>query len=325
MDKKQQQLSIRVNGEKYNHHEREKESAREEVAAALDRRSESFSDKEKENDKNLDDIPEVKILQRPYKNKKSLFSKIPSIKHLLIAGLSATFVGIIMGFVMLKLLSGVGTEETVQPANNNGGEGTANVGSNEDDETTGNPSEDNVDLVPITVDGFTPYIVQVGRFTTKEKAEEWEGKFLDKGIDPFIWESNGEFILFAGIGLSKDAAKQLELDIENAGFTPEDAFVKEWPILGKEKNLVDEEGTWVKNGLDTWKEVVPSFSTNEAQAIEKLTAWYDAKPASLSSEGQELANNMDQYLETLTSNSNKWSKQNSLISILYTFENFLSE
>jgi stage II sporulation protein B len=331
VEKNHRKPSIRINSKKVNRKPEEPVIIEDEVAAALDRTGNSDEEgKEFQYSSSEEDAPKVQVLQRPYTNKTSIFSRIPRLKHLLVAGASATIVGVILGFIMLKLFSGVGTEDEAQPVNGNTNNNPGVTDSVEDDpepSDSGNVDPNTASLVTYSFDGFSPQVVQIGYFTTEEKAKEWNAPFVANNIEPFIWERDDHYYVFAGLSMAKENADQIEATIKGILPEAEQAFDKSWPVTSSNKETTEEEGNWIKEGMTLWQETVSDFnsqSTITTDMNNKLKTWYDKKPSNISEAGETFSALFGSLLES-SEQSSEWSIHHQLIAVLHGYEIYLNE
>ncbi|QHS22912.1 hypothetical protein GWK91_08120 [Virgibacillus sp. MSP4-1] len=325
MDKKQNHISIRINGkekEDQEHLSSVDENVKEEMAAALDNTSETDSFKEGQKTGYDFEPPKIEVLKRNYKGKKSVFSMIPSMKRLLIAGTSAIVVGSLLGFIMLRVLSGVGVDENEEAG------GTQNTDNPSAEETSAaaNGTEASQGTV-VQFDGYEPQVVQVGVYSTQAKAEERQAIFKDSGVHPYIWQRKDQYYLFAGVAMTDADIKNVEASIDSLGFDPEkDTYVKAWKVVGGEHETSEAEAAWVKEGMGYWEEAVPLFSqpdSNFSELKTKMEQWYQKKPESISKEAEALSGSI-QSLLNLTEDE-KWQQQHQMIRILHDYEKYLNK
>ncbi|SEU08759.1 hypothetical protein SAMN05421676_11917 [Salinibacillus kushneri] len=325
MDKKQDHISVRINGKEkvnQNHLTSADENVQDELAAALDKTSDSNLRKEQAKTTHDFEPPKVEVLKRKYKGKNSLFSHIPSFKRLITAGASAIVVGAILGFVMLRVLSGVGTDNSQEASNiQNNGSPSA------EENSSANGSNDNSQGTTVSFDGFESHVVQVGVYSTKKKANERQAIFEESGVNPFIWKQEGQFYLFAAIAMTDSSIKETEANIDSLGFDPEkDTYVKTWSVAAKDKETSETEANWIKEGMSYWEEAVPLLSQSKdglSSIVAKMEEWYQTKPDSLS-EGAETFSNSYQTFINL-SGDEKWQLQHQLIKILYDYQSYINE
>jgi stage II sporulation protein B len=324
--------SIRINSKKVNRKPEQPVIIEDEVAAALDRTGNSEEEgKEFQYSSNEEDPPKVQVLQRPYTNKSSIFAKIPRLKHLLVAGASATIVGVILGFIMLKLFSGVGIEDEAQPVNGNTNNNNPGVTDSVDDDPepsdSGDVDPNSASLVSYTYDGYSPQVVQIGYFTTEEKAKEWNAPFEAKNLEPFIWERENHYYVFVGLSMTKESADKTEATIKEMLPEAEEAFDKSWPVTSSNKETTEEEGNWIKEGMSLWQEIVSDLNGQSiltADMNNKLKTWYDKKPSGISDAGETFSTLFGSLLES-NEQTSEWRIHNQLLAILHGYEIYLNE
>lgn len=209
-------------------------------------------DKDSDSSKSKESIP---TFTRNYEEDKgkSVFQLIRKIKHfkpIILAVFSALFIGSVLGFFLLNLLTNINGDSNLVDK-----ETTTNQAIHYD--KNDQPKDDQRQL--FTLDGMNAQVLQVGVFSKKENAKEWLERFEEKGFPATIWERDDQFFLFAGVAHTTDVAHELMTDIKDKDF---DVFVKEWTTKEIEVEVSKEDYEWLTSFQELWKKTLVSDEIN---------------------------------------------------------------
>jgi stage II sporulation protein B len=321
---KKKQLTVKLNSIKKNVFLKESNSSTKQAVAATIENGPSSNDDEKNTIYSFEDPPKIKVLQRNYSDDKSIFTKLPKIKHFIISGVAAILVGVILGFIMIKLLSDVDVKNA-----EDAGTIIRNPSDTEETpiESTTDSKSEAEDKVTYTFDEITQHMVQIGYFSSRETAEEWNKAYQQQNIEPFIWEKDNEYFIFVALAPSKEKADKLEADIKEIVPEAKDAFDKPWQVLAGTKEISSEEGDWITQGMTLWNEavtVVNDQSSLSSDLQEKLKNWIDSAPDSLSDEGKVFHKTFQNWIENILDKNQFWQQQSLLISIFKAYEEYIN-
>lgn len=166
-----------------------------------------------------------------------------NLKTFVMAAISAIVIGTCLGFIMLNMFDGIGTET-------NGGPSSGGVPAADTDNAEAGETESNDTLDPLRA-----FVLQGGVFSSEENATDWTNKFQKADHPAMVWERDNQFMLLAGIAASEEQAKELAED-----FTDEDIYVKEWSTEETDITTTKAESEWLKSFADVWKDSVQSLS-----------------------------------------------------------------
>src|SRR5699024_2723194 len=152
---------------------------------------------------NRNRVIEEHVYEIPSKRKQGTFKVA---KPLLLSVVSAVVIGVLLGFIVLKMSSGgadVASEnQPSQPASQ--GVEAASKSENEDQESQR----------MIQLNELKAYVLQAGVYSEKENTEEVVSTFQSQGYPATIWEEENQYYVFTHIFTTeeqaKDAVNQLE-------------------------------------------------------------------------------------------------------------------
>ncbi|MEI3614479.1 SPOR domain-containing protein [Pseudogracilibacillus sp. SO30301A] len=174
----------------------------------------------------------------------------PQMKKIFFAIGSSLIIGIIFGFITLKMV------KQEDPENKSILHSAAQ-------ETTEN-NDGNTSMA--TFDSLNTYVVQGGVFREKENADKSAQSFHALDFSAVSWERGSDYYLLAGIYASEENAKLSadEMTKENL-----DVYVKEWEIKGGQINVNEADKDWLARFLELWKSSLESLENNKGLSIEK--------------------------------------------------------
>ncbi|SDK40877.1 hypothetical protein [Sediminibacillus albus] len=184
-------------------------------------------------------------------------------KVFVFAAIAALMIGLALGFIMLRMFAGM---------DENGNDSTANGNNQPVDAPTADGADEQPKQADFSVEGMNAYVVQGGVFSSQAKAEEWQKNFSDSGLPSVVWEHEGQFYLFAGLGDTEAGAKKTAELIAGKQL---DTYVKAWQTEGQTKDLSDEEANWLQGFQALWDS---SVSSQGDLAKDQWKEWLDAYP-----------------------------------------------
>lgn len=184
--------------------------------------------------------------KKPGKN-----NRFSHFKPIVIAIISATVIGSVLGFVMLRMFVGIDHELTGQSPDS---QPVTAVNADGD--------KQQAEAKPVTIDPINAYVLQGGVFSEQANADEWAGKFKESGMPSLIWEADEQYYLFLGMAEEKEQAKNLIETMKES--TEFDVFVKEWSTDEAEVELSDEAQQWFQSFHDQWAKALTNVNNQEA-------------------------------------------------------------
>lgn len=252
-----------------------------------------------------------KNLMHPRKQHKNLNKKIKQsnfsytsnkrkpLKKLIIACLSALFIGLSFGFIMLNVIQSDSSIDEQLPLNT---KNTTVI--SEQSGTTGEES---------TVPSLSAYTVQLGVFSKDSNAREYIEQLNLTSDELMIWSRDSSYYVFSGIAQSMEQVESILTSIQK---DVPDSFKKHWQT--DELNIVSSENVveWLEEFVkvwelsladlskipeEQWEKLVEAQRTEESlselkQSIEKLLAVDSKSPAIIQ---QKLLNIWFQFEELL--------------------------
>lgn len=175
----------------------------------------------------------------------------PQMKKIFFAIGTSLLIGIIFGFITLKMV------KQEDPENKSILHTTAH-------ENREDNNEENTNMM--TFDSLHAYVIQGGVFSEKENADKSAQSFHALDFSTVSWERETDYYLFAGIHASEESAKLLadEMIKENL-----DVYVKKWEIEGGQIDVTEADKSWLLTFLELWKSSLHSLENNNGISIEE--------------------------------------------------------
>ncbi|MGG3798281.1 SPOR domain-containing protein [Metabacillus fastidiosus] len=346
MDKQSSdKITIKINGKESNDSlsEKEKLSRKEaeetpflnwdEKIKAAEEIASTNQDKEKEDEFNWllpdeDDVfkddPKVVLDKNQSKKKKQpvIHSKVTPfqqtsnrnrstfpIKQFVMITILAIITGVTFSYIGLNLFS---NEEMPEMGNLPSSTKSIEAGEqpqNNEKEDTGSDSEKKV---PAATAELNIYAVQVGKFSSKQGAETAINDLKTKGFPAAIFEENGSFFVFAGVGKEKAETEKLSGFVKEAGI---DAWGGK--SISPKLNINKEP--------EKWTEVIESLTSITAKSIngENVNAAeiekVETQISNFGSEEKEKKGYLEKAVSLLkgsNSEENGWEAQQELLNII---------
>ncbi|MEK4301164.1 SPOR domain-containing protein [Oceanobacillus sp. FSL W8-0428] len=185
-------------------------------------------------------------------------------KAILVSGVSAIFVGTIIGFILFRMFVQVDTPASA----GNPTQGTTPVAQPEKEEAES-------DIVTGSLDSLETYIIQAGIFSELENADPLIESLTSLDIPTVFLEKDGQFYLMAGVGPSEDAVKSLAASLAN---NQADLYVKKWSTEAREIEMTEAESAWITEFQSFFDEQLKQADLNQPIADEEITALVDKAP-----------------------------------------------
>lgn len=343
---KPNKISIRINGEDtYLERKNLDEQAKDEILEAKEEQASAIEDwveeQEKEKKKSNSD-KDLTVLERAYQLKKKKFQFTTSIKHMVLAGMAAIMIGMVLGFVMLRLFAGMAsTEANSVPAyqsnalpNKTTSEANDPATNQENSSTDKAEEKAEITKVPYPFPIMDAHVVQAGIFSTREKAAVWQSQLEEKGVTSFVWPRDGQFYLFTGIGSTKAEGDKIATLLKAQEI---DTFTKPWQVSPKQKRIATTEGKWIESGMQNWKSslgtIVTITSTGDGDlkgVLTKIQSWKQEIPDEATEQSTSVLKAFDKFSEAAQSYQTQksavslWEMQVQLINIWYEYEKFIA-
>lgn len=171
-------------------------------------------------------------------------------KHVIFASFSAIIIGVLLGVTLLTLLPNLNGEEvTIAEQQEVSSE------RNEKKETS------TVENSSAEIEEMKGIVLQAGVFQKKESAEELIFTIEQLGFPAFLWEQEGQYLLFCGVTETKERANQLAAELEESGI---EIYVKDWSTREFSMNLTEEENHWINDVQQLWRESLQKHEQKEA-------------------------------------------------------------
>ncbi|HLR14598.1 MAG TPA: SPOR domain-containing protein [Bacillota bacterium] len=203
---------------------------------------------------NRNRVIEEHVYEIPSKRKKGTFKVA---KPLLLSVVSAVVIGVLLGFIVLKMSSGgadVASENhPSQPASQ--GVEAASKSENEDQESQR----------MIQLNELKAYVLQAGVYSEKENTEEVVSTFQSQGYPATIWEEENQYYVFTHIFTTEEQAKDAVNQLEKNEL---EVYAKPWTTKEKSIEMTEEEEAFIQSFVQTWEETVDKHASGETNFIQ---------------------------------------------------------
>lgn len=182
-------------------------------------------------------------------------SRFKAFKPFLVAALSAVVIGSVLGFFMLNMFVDINENISTQ--------GNASSLAAAEEEGSG---EANNSLAKIA--SSNAFVLQAGKFSEKENAEQMQETFAQQSFPSMIWEKGKYFYVLAGLAGSAEKGNQL-----SKGFTEQglEVYVTEWETASQEMELTETEKDWLQSYEEQWGISMASINDNNTISQEEWT------------------------------------------------------
>ncbi len=229
----------------------------------------------------------------------------PQMKKIFFAIGSSLIIGIMLGFITLKMV------KQEDPENKSILHSSAQ-------ETTEENNDGNTSMA--TFDSMNTYVVQGGVFSEKENADKSAQSFHALDFSAVSWERGSDYYLLAGIYASEETAK---LSADEMAKENLDVYVKEWEIEGGQINVNEADKDWLATFLELWKSSLESLENNNGLSIEKWEQLLN-NTNGLSSKTLNFIEEIQGYKEQLDQQPNDRKERDFLLKTIQQYES-LSE
>ncbi|MFC7061648.1 hypothetical protein [Halobacillus seohaensis] len=169
----------------------------------------------------------------------SKFNKIPTIrkklsqssfKYVSLSIMTALFVSLALGFVLLKLFVSV-TEEAAPTQSVSG-----------DQIQTTEASKISIDLPSLEAK-----VVQSGVYTNEETANEWKDKLSEQSLPSIIWLQNEQYYLLSG---SEDKESTVNVLVDELSEMEVPTYLKTWEVESGKIAVIESQSSIVKSVIN---------------------------------------------------------------------------
>lgn len=209
----------------------------------MDKKHKSSNDKREE--KNLEKLVKASLFNRLKRNPIYNFFQRKDVKKYLIVITSAMVIGLMFGFITLKVLNHVGQPKDI---------GALTVNTNEA------ATETNEEEVSQEIKQLDAYVVQGGVFANKENLKEWKDRFQKEGVSAIEWKRDDLYYLFLGIGSSEQEIDKLKEKLLKKEL---DVYVKKWTTSNKEVHLPQDDLTWIDSFITLWESSITNMDNKD--------------------------------------------------------------
>ncbi|MDC3415675.1 hypothetical protein [Aquibacillus salsiterrae] len=188
--------------------------------------------------------------------------KIPPVfKVFGLAALSATVIGVSLGFIMLKMLAGIDDSgvQAAQTSNQVSSPTVEQLDTNASENSTSKINTVSTELQPMEA-----FIIQGGLVSTKEKASQIQDGFAQGGFPTMVWQDDSGFRIFVGIANQKADVEKAASSIKNANIEGmEDPYVRSWQTDSSTIELTKVESEWLTAFPDNWNKSLQAIGNTE--------------------------------------------------------------
>lgn len=224
------------------------------------------------------------VYDNPPHRKKSMFR---SAKPLFVSILSAITIGVLLGFIILRLGAG-GTDvdhadsQTPPTAN-------SAVDTNKEENSSGEAT------TPVELGALQAYVLQAGVYSERENTDDVVSTFKDHGYTPIVWDQNDQYFVFTHVFATEEKAKQVSKQMEDKDL---ETYAKLWTTDKKTVDLSSEDARFVQDFVEVWTETVEKHANNETDFVESWAQLAEDMPTSDSNVQQLVTYVTDEIKET---------------------------
>lgn len=236
--------------------------------------------------------------------KKSKKNNGSVVKAFIVTACGAIGISVILGFIILKMFVEIDDKD--------------NLASN--DRISSEATSENTDVVAEKVDGesttlkaLKAYVVQVGVFSTKEKAIEWQDKIEATGYNAMVWDEGDQHRLFVGITSTEEEAKSIAGDMEGKGL---EAYAREWSTTERNAAFKPEVIEWLEGFPTLWTDTVQSVNqASDSEQLEPWKNWLAEVPEGLPENAAVWKESIEKFVTILAAGESTENKQLQLLEI----------
>ncbi|WP_117161307.1 SPOR domain-containing protein [Paraliobacillus sp. X-1268] len=273
-----------------------------EEAASLDKEEIEEVDVFEKNSHLTDDSSSEKIKSK--KNNNSV------VKAFIFTACGAIGISVILGFIILKMFVEIDDQDNLATNDRISSEATST--------NTGAETEV-VDGESITLEALQAYVVQVGVFSTKEKATEWQDKIAASGYNAMVWNEGDQLRLFVGITPTEEGAKAIASDMEAKGL---EAYARAWSTTERNAAFNPQVIEWLQTFPTLWTDTVQAVNQDsDAEQVEVWTNWLEAAPEGLPESVTAWKDSIQKIATMITEGESRENKQLQLLEVWQLYQN----
>lgn len=200
-------------------------------------------------------IIEEHVYEIPTQRRRNMFT---SAKPLLISVVSAITIGVILGFIVLRIgAGGTGATYDIEASQTSPPTQSTTSAAGEEDNSSSTTS-------PIEFVELQAYVLQAGVFSEKDNTEEAISIFESHGYAPVVWEKDHQFYVFTHLFATEEQAKE---EVEEMEKNELETYAKSWMTENRTVDMSEEEGVFIQKFVNTWNETVEKHSNQETDVI----------------------------------------------------------
>lgn len=219
----------------------------------------------------------------------------------------ALSVGLIMGFIMLRVFGSI-DNGMATPGHNP----IVNIGQATEDTNAQKDEAVNAELPKIEA-----YILQGGVFSNKANAEKLAKDYQANNVSAIVWEREAEFYLIVGLSVTQDGANKLASNMKEKRL---EAFVKEWVTPAREVELTKNEEEWIHSFQQLLTESIKGGDDGIGNDLSKWEEQLENAPEE-SEKIMSFKKSIHSLLDGVKENGGSFAQQD-LLQLWFHYENF---
>lgn len=219
----------------------------------------------------------------------------------------ALSVGLIMGFIMLRVFGSI-DNGMATPGHNP----IVNIGQATEDTNAQKDEAVNAELPKIEA-----YILQGGVFSNKANAEKLAKDYQANNVSAIVWEREAEFYLIVGLSVTQDGANKLASNMKEKRL---EAFVKEWVTPAREVELTKNEEEWIHSFQQLLTESIKGGDDGIGNDLSKWEEQLENAPKE-SEKIMSFKKSIHSLLDGVKENGGSFAQQD-LLQLWFHYENF---
>lgn len=186
-----------------------------------------------------------------------------SIKPFVLSSISAILIGVLLGFIVLRM-----STSATEPAVDQGSTAPQmEVAANEPNESEDETAQTHGDLIDLPA--IEAYVLQAGVYAEKENAEEMATKLENSGHSPVVWEEDQQFFVFSNVFSTEEHAKNSVATMEDENI---EVYAKLWRVEQQSAEITEDEATFLEEFVTIWTETVEKQTIGE---FDSLAVWVE--------------------------------------------------
>lgn len=220
----------------------------------------------------------------------------------------ALCIGISLGFVALKMF--VAMDETNSRLSTN--EGSSKV------EEINQPVDEKGETKDIVIAGLDAFVVQIGMFSTTEKAEEAKNQMTEQAGAIVAWQEEEGIRLFASVHATKAEAEKRAGELSSEYI---DGYVREWTTSEQTVTFPQAEVEWIEDFSPLWKNTIEKSSDYPAmkEESENWKKWLSTAPSELSKPLETMKTTTEELVSRLHDSQSIISIYEPLLELWYLY------